>query len=256
LGGFISEWMLAMALAKGLTASQVSIEIVLLTALAALALTGGLGIIAYVRLVGLGMLGQNRNLAAFRPDIRPTWMIIAVCVAIPALVGILPEPIVSRLVTPEIMAKLGVLFQHSLPKVGILNGILIALSLLLLWVRTRAVQNRGLQRSPVWGCGYTAGTAEHQYTASGFGQPLDDVLPLSGQSKLEGAKERFPKRRRFVWNDVDGLAQKLASPSYLSLGNLGHRLHNLTGPQPLQRYISFAIWFILLFLVLTFLRIL
>jgi hypothetical protein len=61
LNGFVGEWLLFQGLLHGLPTSNTSVVISVAVAVAALALTGGLTVAAFVKATGIGFLGRPRS---------------------------------------------------------------------------------------------------------------------------------------------------------------------------------------------------
>jgi hydrogenase-4 component B len=187
LNGFVGEWLLFQSLLEfgvaggtALTATTAGV------AAGVLALTGALALACFVRLFGIGFLGQPRTDAARLAHEVPLSMQagMAVLAGLCILLGIVPglvirllEPVTERLVGTSATPALGAwpalnpnLVQGSYAPLGLV-AFLVALGSLP-WLIAQLTGGRVRTRvAPPWVCG---GLLEPrmQYTATGFAKPI------------------------------------------------------------------------------------
>ena len=199
LNGFVGEWLLFQSLLHGLPASSTAVAITVPIGVAALALTGGLTAAAFVKAVGVGLLGRPRSPQAASAHEVPRTMqmgaglLAGVCV----LLGIAPMAVLPALERAAAMVVPGA-SAHPLQGSGdlhlaglqdVLSPGLLAAGLALAagavvgvrrLARRRSRPRPMLRRAEAWGCGRQLQTARMQYTATSFAEPLqrvfDDVL--------------------------------------------------------------------------------
>jgi formate hydrogenlyase subunit 3/multisubunit Na+/H+ antiporter MnhD subunit len=104
LSGFSSEWLLLQGLLHGFTDRSTPTLIMMLVGVVALALTGGLTAVAFVKAFGIGFLGQARSPgAANAVDVAPSMKIAMALLVIPSIViGVVPGlllPLINRAAT-------------------------------------------------------------------------------------------------------------------------------------------------------------
>ena len=99
LSGFSSEWLVLQGLLHGFADRSTSTLIVLLVGVVALALTGGLTAVAFVKVIGIGFLGQARSSAAASAHEVPRTMQVGMGIlCVPCVVlGVVPGLLISLL---------------------------------------------------------------------------------------------------------------------------------------------------------------
>ena len=195
LNGFVGEWLLFQSLLHGLVGSSTSVIVAVPVAVAAVALTGGLTAVAFVKAIGIGVLGRPRSPAAASAIEVPHSMRIgagllaAVCVAL----GVAPMVVLPALERAGAMVVPGasahVLRGAADLRLAHLRGVLTPawIAVGLVAAVAAAAGLRGLSRrrarsrtAEAWACGRQLQTARMQYTATSFAEPLervfDDVL--------------------------------------------------------------------------------
>jgi len=199
LNGFVGEWLLFQSLLHGLPASSTAVGISIPVEVGALALTGGITAVAFVKAMGVGFLGRPRSIEAAQAHEVPHTMelgaglLAAICVVL----GIVPMVVLPALerasaaVVPGVAVPPlhGLVDLHLAGLEGVLSPVLLAAGLALAvggvigvrrLARRRATPRPLLRRAEVWGCGRELQTARMQYTATAFAEPLerifDDVL--------------------------------------------------------------------------------
>jgi formate hydrogenlyase subunit 3/multisubunit Na+/H+ antiporter MnhD subunit len=177
LSGFASEWLVYRGLLGGFAGLPPAAQVAIASALAALALTGGLAAAGLARLFGVAFSGTPRSEEAAQAREQPLSLLgpMALLAAATAALGALPA-ISLRLATPVVEQFLGA--GTALPAAGDLGFaaavgfFFLAVAALFSWVRFAALRARGAAAGPTWGCGYPATTARMQYSAPSFGEPV------------------------------------------------------------------------------------
>jgi NADH:ubiquinone oxidoreductase subunit 5 (subunit L)/multisubunit Na+/H+ antiporter MnhA subunit len=193
--GFVSEWLLLQSLVHALPAGGVVSAAAMPVAVAAVALTAGLAVAAFVKALGVGFFARPRSEAAADARESPVVMVAAMglfavgCVILalaPAALGAwLSRAAAATLHTQPDVVRAGVTLRLA----GIastLSPLTIAVALVGAVTATglavRVVSARVARRRAValWDCGAGPPTERMQYTATSFAQPLqrvfDDVL--------------------------------------------------------------------------------
>ncbi len=197
--GFVGEWLLFQGLLHGLPTSNTSVVISVSVAVAALALTGGLTVAAFVKATGIGFLGRPRSDEATEAhDVAITMRLGAGALAVLCLVlGLVPMlvlPAIERAASSAgrlnaTSATRGWISLHLLGLRGVLapsllaGGIALAAAVVIVIRRlAHRRKNAWPAVNPVepWGSGRKVQTARMQYTATSFAEPLqrvfDDVI--------------------------------------------------------------------------------
>jgi formate hydrogenlyase subunit 3/multisubunit Na+/H+ antiporter MnhD subunit len=197
--GFVGEWLLLQGLLHGLPTSNTSVVISISVAVAALALTGGLTVLAFVKATGIGFLGRPRSDEATEAHEVAITMrlgagaLAALCLVL-GLVPMLVLPAIERAAASAgrvnaTSATGGWISLHLLGLRGVLAPSLLAgglagASLVVIVIRRLAHRRRSAWPAvnPVepWGSGRKVQSARMQYTATSFAEPLqrvfDDVI--------------------------------------------------------------------------------
>jgi formate hydrogenlyase subunit 3/multisubunit Na+/H+ antiporter MnhD subunit len=268
LSGFSSEWLLLQGLLHGFRDQSTPTLIVMLAGVVALALTGGLTAVAFVKAFGIGFLGQARSRGALDSfDAPPTMKVAMAILVVPSFViGLVPGLVVPLV---ERAARVG---QAPIPSSPVLHGIGLGLShfrgaieptvllvafvvvILLLLAFSRGLANRKARRVDAWGCGRDVQTSRMQYTATSFAEPLQrvfsDVLrPQTDVEVTHVAESRYYEQSLRYRNRVsDALEQHGYRPlidATLSIGRAARRLQNGS----VHRYLAFGFVALLVVLV-------
>lgn len=190
-GGFVSEWMTFESLLQGFRLDSALARLLMALAAAAVALTAGLGLLAFAKLYGFTFLGRTRAALAKVRELRTPGLGIAgltvVTFALGAiapweirlighgLIGLLgfdlgPRTIESPLVLGPVYAMFSVLDPTLLAAtLPVFAAVAIGVTLL---VRRRG----GARRAPVWVTGSAAEIESVQYRPAAYSNPIRVVL--------------------------------------------------------------------------------
>jgi len=149
-------------------------------------------------------------------------------------------------------------FTSNLAQISLAGGIFVVTVAALLLYRRYHLSRRVVETGPTWGCGYTAVTAKHQYTATSFAYNYNHLARPLLQTKKEideiGEDEIFPRKRKFLSHSDDLFKRHLVDrPVNLVTGLLKRLAVMQTGE--IRHYILYAFVFMLLVLLLATLKI-
>ncbi len=257
LNGFIGEWLLFQSLLHGAASGNTASDIAVPLAVAAMALTAGLTVVAFVKAVGIGFLGRPRSQAADEAVEVPVTMRLAVglLVGVCIVLGIVPTlvfPAVERAVRTALPAVGPASLAHGVDIQlvglrGILTPAALAGAMAIAVVAVLAIRSL-LARQPTprvveaWGCGRQLQTARMQYTATSFAEPVqrvfDDVLrPVQDLDVSHVAESRYFIEAVTFHNAVDDAIERgLYRPVIRAVRRWGRRR------APCNRAASTAIW--------------
>ena len=236
--GFASEWLLLQGFLRGFGDPSAATMTVSLVGVATLALTGGLTAAAFVKALGIGLLGQPRSDGAARArEVAPSMLAgMAVLAAGCVAVGVVPGAVVPAL---RRAAQLGlgltagspspIRSGMSLDLAGLRGAIEPALLLgallvgmAVVWGGARLVAQRSpyrsARRAEAWGCGRELQTARMEYTATSFAEPLQrvfaDVLRPDHDVEVTHAVESrfFPQAVRYHRRVDDAIERSAYRP--------------------------------------------
>jgi formate hydrogenlyase subunit 3/multisubunit Na+/H+ antiporter MnhD subunit len=189
LSGFSSEWLLLEGLLHGFGDQSTPTLIVLLVGVVALALTGGLTAVAFVKVVGIGFLGQPRSRGAESAhDVSRTMHLGMGLLCLPCVVlGVAPGvviPLLSRVaqtglpksVPRPVEAGIGLTlrdFHGAIEPMLLLTGFLVVVALI---AAVKVLLRRPARQVVAWRGGGGAPTPRMQYTATSYAEPLQRVF--------------------------------------------------------------------------------
>ncbi|MHB8146097.1 MAG: proton-conducting transporter transmembrane domain-containing protein [Vulcanimicrobiaceae bacterium] len=216
LNGFASEWLVFNGFIRALAVGSLWFKVLAMIGVAALATTGGLAMAAFVKLYGVGFLGEQRHATSVEPEpFDASVAALALLGAAAIAIGIIPVLVVrplSLLVSDLLRAQpLPVPNLSWLPALALLPVIGGALSLVL-------AKWRGVREAGTWTCGSTV-TQRSQYTATVLSKPLRLIFGFAlfpeRERRVEyGASRWIPTRITYALSTryvFDELARNLAA---------------------------------------------
>jgi formate hydrogenlyase subunit 3/multisubunit Na+/H+ antiporter MnhD subunit len=243
LNVFVGEWILMRGFLLGGVLTEGAARAALLAAVAVLALTGGLAVACFVRLVGLALLGTPRSEGAAHAA-QPGWGFAAPMVALlmgsvavaafPALTaGLLRHAVTT--VAPDADADAAL---RALRPLTVLLPLLAGAAAGVAMVRWLPGRRPAPTASTTWGCGYPSPTAAMQYTSTSFGEPLTRVLqPMIGSEarseirSAAGPDSLWPDHMSWVSTTTDRVVDALYEPLFAAVGRAGARLREYYRPR-------------------------
>lgn len=262
LNGFISELLIYLGMLDGIASG--SNVLAAAAGLAALALIGGLVVMAFTKLYGTVFLGSPRTHEVAESTEADNFRIAAMALPLAGIlfVGLFPRAAVSAVTraasfflrTPADAADW--LLSPTLSAVGRTAWLLIAVVCLLLWLRRRTLRTRTVAKGPTWGCGFTAPNVRMQYTGESFSEGLQSIATSltqnSGEGSPVGKGEIFPAAHTFDIGHRDRIGKLFSAWWVELLRMINQRVMRLrTGK--INHYILFALAFLgLVFLLSVF----
>ncbi len=219
--GFASEFLIYSGLFTGETIS-VWAKLLLAGVAMLLAFVGAVSALSITRAYGVIFMGHSRDDSLPAGHEPSVWMLLPLLVhtAGTILLGLLP---VLGLVLVEAPTRL---FLHAVPdaitqeamqgveqvlgRVSMVSAGVAAL-IVLAWVLRRALRRTAAAAGPTWGCGYTAGSARVQYTASSFSKDFSQhytgLMVLLKRKKAPTGY--FPDDAYVITDCVDAVERRL-----------------------------------------------
>lgn len=260
LCGFVSEWLLLQSMLHGLPSTNVGLEVALPLGVAVLALAGGLTAASVVKAIGVGLLGRARGVGAATAEEvpAPMWGAAGFLALLCVVFGVAPFLVIPAVVDAA-RRGLGYGSAHALSNgwsvgVGGTRGLLapglLGLGLVVAAAGAAGVRRLGqrgaLRRTEAWGCGRQVQTANMQYTATSFAEPLvrvfDDVLtPVHHLDVSHSAESRYYVESAAYHSSLDDAFERHGyRPLALGLswwGRLARRVPNGS----VHRYLGFGL---------------
>ena len=265
LNGFVSELLIYIGMFNGVSDGHEVLYSV--AGIIALSLIGGIVVLAFTKLYGVVFLGSPRSTHVAESTEVDNLRIGAM--AIPAVlilfIGLLPQYAI-RPITMVAEAISGsantIALNHFAPTLEALSAscwVLIAIILLLYVLKHRLQSTATITEGPTWGCGFTALNTRMQYTGESFSEGLESIgKPLmkdtvDGRAVDKGEIFPTPHNYRIVHKDkVDSLLGQWWVKMLHHFNAWVMRLR--TGR--VNNYITFALAFFIVVLVLTIVGIL
>lgn len=261
--GFISEYLIYLGMFKSLADADLYEIILVLFSIIGLTLIGGLAIFCFTKAFGIVFLGQARN-----PDLEhvkesTTGMLIPqlIIVVLILLIGF-GSPFFIRQIFDLISGAFSLNGDlsvaapaiNSLDKISVLGGIFVVLTASILVYRRFHLKTKFISYGPTWGCGYTAGTAKQQYTATSYADNFAYIAnPLLGNKKVFDEIDEndiFPEKRNFATHGYDIFKRYLIDYPVNFIQDLLKRIAIMQTGQ-IQHYILYAFVFMLVVYLLS-----
>jgi hypothetical protein len=238
LNVFAGEWLLLRGVVLGLVSLKGIALVAMLIGLSALALTGGIAIVCFTRLVGIGLLGKARGASSVSP-VEPGWAMLGPMLALGAgclAIAALPASVVGALAPAVLSIAPGIDVAGARDAVGpltILLPLLVGLGGVALVLRAVLGRTGRRRLSTTWSCGYPNARASMQYTATSFSEPLARLAePLLDMNAPDEPHELWPARR-IAWTSVapDRVLVDIYEPTFGAFGRVGERVRRLAPPR-------------------------
>jgi formate hydrogenlyase subunit 3/multisubunit Na+/H+ antiporter MnhD subunit len=264
LNGFISEFILYDGLFSMLSYREPAEAFLLLFVALSLVLMGGMSIIAFSKAFGISFLGNSRSSehrsagedkSLVLPLILPFIMILSIASFPFVLLNLISD------ITGEVFYVENIVYyliRHSLQNICLVSSTFVSLIIAVWFLRSYILSKRTVTHAPTWGCGYTAPTPKLQYTASSFANNLEKLLIPSknSENRMEAIADNdlFPSNRNYG-NEQSVLKKRLIDRL---IREINDKLSKLAVFQTgkIQHYVLFALLFMAIILVLSYLNLL
>ena len=260
LNGFVGEFLIYLGLLDSIREGVNTIYAA--AGLLALALIGGIVVLAFTKLYSTIFLGSPRDHHVAESTEVDSLRIAAM--AIPTmciiLIGLFPQFAINVLENvagqffPEAPAVLDGYLVPNLWKISLTVWLLILVIALLYTLKTRAMKKRIISQGPTWGCGFTATNIRMQYTGESFSEGLESIATNLTQNTIEGRavgkSEIFPSSHGYNIRHKDKIDRLFAAWWMELLHIINKRIMRLrTGK--INNYILFALLFLVVIFVLS-----
>lgn len=265
--GFISEYLIYMGMFKSLSGATLLHSIMIVGSVVGLTLIGGLAIFCFTKAFGIVFLGEPRSeKARHATEVSRTMINPQLLTVIFILIIGLGSPLVVKPVFETVVQAFGITdpvmetnaFMSNLAQISVMGGIFVLTLTVLLVYRHYHLKRRQVEAGPTWGCGYTAATPRMQYTATSFAYNYNHLAKplLQNRKVMEEIREDelFPGPRKFESHSDDLFKKFLADKPVDWLSGLLKKIAVMQTGR-IQHYILYAFVFMLLVLLLAFLKI-
>ncbi|MBI5373475.1 MAG: hydrogenase [Sphingobacteriales bacterium] len=258
--GFVSEFLLYSGILLGIKSIGIANNTLMISALAGLAFIGGVSMLTFTKSFGTVFLGNPRSPLPREPrEVSPVMRLPQYFIILIMLsVGLFPLfyfSVTGSIVSAYLPVMAGEDFRipaalgNSISAIGRFSLLFLALLALIYFTRKKLTGRRPVSTGPTWGCGYTAPSANMQYTGKSFSKSLGKLMNFMLLEKKKykeiRTNEIFPPERKysshyndfFVTRVLDGLVDRLLySMNYFQFIQNGK----------IQMYILYGIFFIVL----------
>jgi NADH:ubiquinone oxidoreductase subunit 5 (subunit L)/multisubunit Na+/H+ antiporter MnhA subunit len=229
----VSEWLIYSGLLRSIASAEGALWLLAALAVPGLALTGGLALACFAKVVGVVFLGTPRQASpapvreARAEMLAPMVALALMCAAIGVGAFALGAPLAAA-------AQIALAASSAHPEAPFAALSLLALGLLALvgavalGLRLRLARSTH-SRGPTWDCGYAAPGARMQYSASSFAAILVRAFAfvLTPQVRALRLAGIFPAPSAFHSHVPDAVLDGLVLPASRGLANLLGRLRVL-----------------------------
>jgi len=263
--GFISEFLIYFSLFSGIGHAGFYPLIMMFAAIVSLVMIGGMALLCFTKVFSIIFLGQPRqqyNDTPHDPAFSMRFAKLMVIVPI-VLIGVLPIFVVKPVLnlagsifrSDDLPAQSGLAEPMKYISLGVIILVLAAVAVFI--IRRFVLSNKKVASGPTWGCGYEATSPRQQYTATSFIQEyagLSSPIIKTGHTNINYAEtEVFPDKRDFHTHSDDFIRSGLINkPADFIVNILRKAAVFQTGK--LQHYVLYVLIFLVLFLFLTFFK--
>ena len=227
LNGFVSEWLIYLALLHGGLDFSGGGSVVMLLGVGLLALVGAMALLCFVRLVGVVLLGEPRSDEARHAHESSRWMTVplvilaGLCISAALFPGVLVrafEGMIGEVFGFSVEPLEAALNASSaLPFLGGVNAVIWGLIGLVTLFFIFARRRGRVTADATWSCGYLSPTARMQYTGLSFSEMMVSRLFLKSfrpKTQVEVPKEVFPMAGKMTASYPDTLSRVLYQPLF------------------------------------------
>ena len=254
--GFVSEFLIYASLFAGVKSASISLSLLGLAGLIALALIGGLALACFTKAFGVIFLGEPRRPLPEPTPESPAMVLPLAVLALLALgIGVFPAGPLRLLVAPvstlagEPPANMARLIAQS-ARISLVCLGLLSITLALAVIRWRLLRGRTVASAATWGCGYHGVTTRMQYTGSSF---ADGILNLGGRfvagdRHLAKPQGIFPTDGDFKTHSRDLFDTYLLRPALEFLARVRKRFRWIQHGD-LQNYLLYGLAFLAVIII-------
>lgn len=261
LNGFIGEFLIYLGMLDSIREGVNTIYAA--GGLLALALIGGIVVLAFTKLYSTIFLGSPRDHHVAESMEVDNFRIAAM--AIPTVgiitIGMFPqfairmvERVANQFFPAATSPIVDMYIAPNLWKISLTAWLLVIIIVLLYLLKSRAQRTRTIEQDPTWGCGFTSPNIRMQYTGESYSEPLESITTSLTQNTVEGRavskSEIFPSSHGYSIKHKDKIDRLFAAWWMELLHIINKRIMNLrTGK--INHYILFALLFLVVIFILS-----
>ena len=261
LNGFIGEFLIYLGMLDSIRDGVNTIYAA--GGLLALALIGGIVVLAFTKLYSTIFLGSPRDHHVAESVEVDNYRIAAM--AIPTvgiiLIGMFPQfairvvqSVANQFFPAATEPVIDLYVAPNLWKISLTAWLLVIVIALLYFLKSRAQRTRTIEQGPTWGCGFTSPNIRMQYTGESYAEGLESIATSLTQNTVEGRavgkSEIFPSSHGYSVKHKDKIDRLFAAWWVELLHIINKRIMSLrTGK--INHYILFALLFLVAIFILS-----
>jgi hydrogenase-4 component B len=264
--GFISEWLLLQSMLHADAGGGTVLAVAAPIGVAVVALTAGVAVATFVKLVGTGLLARPRSAGAARAHESPAAMLLGMGLAAAGCIALTVAPAIAATPLTRVLSAVGLPASPIGPaavrlRLPQLSAQIWPLALVLAIVGLTAavalavrVLGHRRRRARAWDCGDGPLTARMEYTATSFAEPLqrvfDDVLAPETDVDVTHARESeyMVAAVQYRQRIPDRVEARLYRPLIEWVGALGLAARRLASGS-MHRYLAYMMTAVIVVLV-------
>jgi hydrogenase-4 component B len=255
--GFVSEFIIYTGLYNWLSDATILQLLAAIFSTAGLAMIGGLAMLCFTKAFSVVFLGNARSELPHSCKEVPFVQLVPMYVlaGMIILIGLFPMRFINLISHPVSLFTGSIPLTLNTVQISAFNAIqpiswaswiLILLVISIFAIRKFALSHRKIEKSPTWGCGYSAPTSKIQYTAGSFVRTYSKLFApflLIGKHEEE-IHGIIPSEGKYNTHPYDEIEKWLIdSPLKLNKSFMGRFLFLHNGK--LQFYILYGVLFVL-----------
>ena len=272
LNGFVGEWLVYQSFFATIATGGVAFNIICILATVALAMTGALAVVCFVKLLGIGFLGSPRSKAAEEAKEVPMAMSLGMglLAVLCIVIGVFPrgliyfaQGVVMDLTGFSIIEQMQgdwfftyctLNFDMNNTYPLLIAGVLIAVLLLTMAVIRLVFGKKQDVTYNTWDCGFRAINPRMQYSAAGYTKPLRIVFRFLYRPKRrliveEGDAPYYPKSMEYRVETEQIFEKYFYEPLLVKLKELSARVRDLMQNGSTHRYLFYILLVVILLLI-------
>lgn len=215
LNGFISEFLIYLGMLHNFEIKSPVVLIISALAIASLALVGTMALLCFTKAFSIVFLGLPRSEQAesVKNDVSLIMLLpMGILALFTFLIGLFPQFAFNLVKNPVlVIIKTRQFSYDSIIPFDLFKTIsafgtgFILLCLIVYFLRCYLLKNKTVNNYKTWDCGYQAGNARMQYTASSYASPFLSFLSMFfvKEYDIKKPEELFPKEAHFQLNIID-----------------------------------------------------
>ena len=257
--GFVSEFLIYAGMIQGVPSSSMSLFIVLVLSIAALAMVGTMAMLCFTKASGIMFLGNPRGVELENVTEAPRVMIATMTILafLAFFIGMFPQYFIMIAMVPATMYTDGLRGVGPLASVYNMTGELsyyffmfFILLAVLLGVRKLIGIGKNETKHVTWGCGYDRANNHMQYTASSYADLFISTLrPLFKRvSHIKKPKDLFPKEAYYE-QEIEDIEEAYIVKPLISWDEKFLTKFERIQNGNIQQYILFGLIFLILAII-------